>query len=81
MGPAVSGRGVLLPEPYGVPPDPELHEWSKEFYTTIQDLIDDNRLKPLPIQRVPGRFDGIIAGLDILKQKQVSGAKLIVPLA
>jgi hypothetical protein len=80
MGPAVSGRGVLLPEPYGVAPDPELHEWSKKFYLTIQGLIDDNKLKPLPTQRVPGKFEGIITGLDILKNKQVSGAKLIVPL-
>ncbi|PGH16797.1 hypothetical protein AJ80_05112 [Polytolypa hystricis UAMH7299] len=81
MGPSVSGRGVVLPEPYGVAPDPELHEWSKEFYRVVQVLVDDGSLKSLPIQRLPGRFEGILKGLDILKNKQVSGAKLIVSLA
>ncbi|PGH19027.1 hypothetical protein AJ79_00061 [Helicocarpus griseus UAMH5409] len=81
MGPSVNGRGVILPEPYGVAPDPELHEWSKEFYSVIQGLINDGSLKPLPIRRVEGSFEGILKGLDILKNKQVSGAKLIVPLA
>ncbi|KAF4964950.1 hypothetical protein FSARC_7177 [Fusarium sarcochroum] len=80
MGPAVNGRGVILPEPYGVPPDPELHEWSKGFYQAIQGLIDEDRLKPLPTKKLPGKFQGILDGLDILRSGKMSGAKLIVPL-
>lgn len=80
MGPALLGRGVLLPEPYGVEPDPELHEWSKRFYRSLQKVIDGGLLKPLPIKLLPGGFDGILAGLELLKTKQVSGQKLVVKL-
>lgn len=79
MGPAILGRGVLLPEPYGVPPDPELHEWSKKFFRSLQVLIDDNKIKPLPMEKLqPGGFQTVIAGLEILKSKKVSGKKLVV---
>ncbi|KAK3369532.1 chaperonin 10-like protein [Lasiosphaeria ovina] len=79
MGPAILGRGVLLPEPYGVPPDPELHEWSKRFFRSLQGLIDENKIKPLPMEKLqPGGFETVITGLEILKSKQVSGKKLVV---
>ena len=81
MGPAILGRGVLLPEPYGIEPDPKLHEWSKRFYRSLQKLIDSGKLKPLPIQLIrPGGFHGILAGLEILKARKVSGKKLVVLL-
>jgi NADPH:quinone reductase-like Zn-dependent oxidoreductase len=80
MGPAINGYGVILPEPYGVAPDPELHEWSKGFYQTIQGLITAKRLKPLPAKKLPGKFQGILEGLDILRSRETSGTKLIVPL-
>ncbi|PVH78950.1 NAD(P)-binding protein [Cadophora sp. DSE1049] len=80
MGPALLGRGVLLPEPYGVEPDPELHEWSKRFYRSFQKVIDGGLLKPLPIKLLSGGFDSILAGLELLKTKQVSGQKLVVKL-
>ncbi len=81
MGPAILGRGVLLPEPYGVQPDPELHEWSKRFYRSLQRLIDEGKLKPLPQQILKqGGLDGVLEGLEILKSKGVSGRKLIVSL-
>ncbi|SPO07540.1 related to toxD gene [Cephalotrichum gorgonifer] len=82
MGPAILGRGVLLPEPYGAPADPELHEWSKRFYRNLQELILDGRLKPLPIKVLePAGFDTVLAGLELLKGKQVSGTKLVVRVA
>lgn len=82
MGPAILGRGVLLPEPYGVKADTELHEWSKKFYQSLQTLIDEGRLKPLPIKVLePSGFDTVLVGLELLKAKQVSGQKLIVRVA
>ena len=79
MGPAILGRGVLLPEPYGAAPDPELHEWSKGFYRGLQGLIDGGRLKPLPVRVLePAGFETVLDGLEMLKGKQVSGSKLVV---
>ncbi|KAK3385180.1 chaperonin 10-like protein [Podospora didyma] len=82
MGPAIIGRGVILPDPYGVPPDPELHEWSKRFYRSLQRLVDEKKLRPLPSQVLqPAGFDTILNGLELLKSGRVSGKKLVVPLS
>ncbi|KAK0614000.1 chaperonin 10-like protein [Immersiella caudata] len=82
MGPSILGRGVLLPDPYGVPPDPELHEWSKRFFVSFQKLIDENKIRPLPMEKLqPEGFETVVAGLEILKSKQVSGKKLVVRVA
>jgi NADPH:quinone reductase-like Zn-dependent oxidoreductase len=79
MGPAILGRGVLLPDPYGVTPDPDLHEWSKRFFRSLQGLIDEGKIRPLPAETLqPGGLETVLTGLEILKAKKVSGRKLVV---
>ena len=78
MGGAISGNGVELPEPYGIPPKPEIGEWARPWYRTIQRLIDAGKLKPCPVEIIPGRFEGILNGLEMLKKGKVSGKKLVV---
>lgn len=80
MGGAISGKGVELPEPYGIPPKPEIGVWARPWYRTVQTLIDTGKLKPCPIEMIPGRFQGIMKGLEMLKKGTVSGKKLIVSL-
>ncbi|KAJ5084946.1 Polyketide synthase enoylreductase [Penicillium alfredii] len=80
MGGAISGRGVELPEPYGIPPRPEIGVWARPWYRTIQRLIDEGRLKPCPREILSGGFEGILKGLEVLRNGKVSGKKLIVPL-
>ncbi|RYP42177.1 hypothetical protein DL768_010385 [Monosporascus sp. mg162] len=80
MGSAITGRGLSLPKPYGAPSDAELHSWSLGYYEELQRAMDEERLKPCPIQMIPGGFGGILHGLDMLKNKKVSGKKLIVSL-
>ncbi|KAF5007625.1 hypothetical protein FDECE_6058 [Fusarium decemcellulare] len=80
MGSSIAGRGLVLPEPYGSPPDPELGAWSLKFYKDLQRMIDEGRLKACPPRVLSGGFDAVLSGLDLLQKKQVSGEKLIVPL-
>ncbi|KAJ5579639.1 uncharacterized protein N7459_005624 [Penicillium hispanicum] len=80
MGGAISGRGVELPEPYGIPPQPEIGVWARKWYQTIQRLVDAGKMKPCPVEMIPGRFEGILQGLDMLKMGKVSGKKLIVSI-
>lgn len=80
MGGAISGRGVELPEPYGIPPRPEIGVWARGWYKKVQELIDDGKLKPCPMQVITGRFEGILEGLDLLRRGKVSGKKLVVPM-
>ncbi|KAJ5145390.1 Polyketide synthase enoylreductase [Penicillium atrosanguineum] len=80
MGGAIAGKGVNLPEPYGIPPRPEIAVWARPWYRMLQTLIDTGKLRPCPQVFIPGRFDGILKGLEMLKKGAVSGKKLIVSL-
>ncbi|KAJ6095425.1 hypothetical protein N7486_006171 [Penicillium sp. IBT 16267x] len=80
MGGAISGNGVDLPEPYGIPPCPEIGEWARPWYQCVQQLVTAGKLSPVPVEVIPGRFDAILNGLDILAKGKVSGKKLVVPI-
>lgn len=80
MGGAIAGRGVELPEPYGIPPRPEIGEWAIPWYRSVQALIDTGKLKPCPVKMIPGKFEGILEGLELMRKGHVSGTKLIVSL-
>ncbi|KAJ5758979.1 Polyketide synthase enoylreductase [Penicillium odoratum] len=80
MGGAISGEGVKLPEPYGISPRPEIGEWARGWYQSVQQLIIAGKLSPAPVEIIPGRFEGVLGGLDTLKAGKVSGKKLIVAI-
>lgn len=48
--------------------------WREE----VQVLVDQGRIQCHPPQEVPGRWDGITQGLEMLKAGQVRGHKLVV---
>ena len=48
------------------------------FYANLPSLI--SKLKPPPIRLIDGGFDGILMGLDELRQGKVSGSKLVAKL-
>lgn len=77
---------TLLGEPFGflqpigpwfkaVPSD---REALVKFYAMLPALCES--IKPLPLRVVPGGYDGIFEALDLLRNKKVSGTKLIVDL-
>lgn len=43
-------------------------------------MVDDGKLRPSPVKLLPGRFEGILEGLKMLKEGTVSGQKLVVLL-
>ncbi|KAJ5598969.1 Enoyl reductase [Penicillium hetheringtonii] len=80
MGGAISGNGVKLPDPYGVLPNPEIGLWARNWYRAVQRLIGEGKIKPSPVEILSGGLDAVIPGLDRLKNGNVSGKKLAVPL-
>ena len=80
MGGAISGKGVHLPEPYGLPPRPEIGEWAVSWYRCLEKLIVAGKIKPPPLELIPGRFEGIMNGLERIRKGDVSGKKLVVSL-
>ena len=81
MGPALLGHRLALDYGYERAEDPEMRAFGVEWYGSIQRLLDQGRLKPHPLKVLPGRFEAILKGIDMLKTKAVSGQKLIVRIA
>ncbi|KAI1193518.1 GroES-like protein [Nemania serpens] len=78
MGATIIGFGIELGGNYSKPSSPEMRAWGIEWYKSVQRLIDGKKLQGHPAQIIPGTFDGILEGLDMLKRREVSAHKLIV---
>lgn len=81
MGIAILGKEIALDHGYGSGANPELKDFGVAWYRTLQKLLDDGKIKSHPIKVLPGRFEGILAGLPVLKSKAVSAQKLVVRIA
>lgn len=81
LGPALHGKPIGWPAPLGRPADPEMREYAKSWFVTVQNLLDQGKLKHHPMRLMDGGLGGVIDGLDMLKKKQVSGQKLVYSLA
>ncbi len=58
--------------------EPADREALKKFYKSFPALLE--KVRPPPVEVVPGGFDGLLGALDLLRKKKVSGKKLIVDL-
>lgn len=76
----VMGHEVMLDEPYHRDADPSKVELGARWALEVQRLVDEGRLKCHPVREVPGRWQGVIKGLDMLKNGQVRRQKLVVRL-
>jgi hypothetical protein len=77
LGYTVLGQAVSWPEPFTREADEELREFGVDWFRTVQRLLDEGTIKPHPIKIVNGGFEGVADRLELLRQKQVSGHKLI----
>jgi NADPH:quinone reductase-like Zn-dependent oxidoreductase len=59
--------------------EPADREALVKFYKSLPGLVE--KVRPPPIEVVPGGFEGLLGALDLLRKKKVSGKKLIVDLA
>ena len=81
LGPAVLGQAMGWPEPFTREADEELREFGVDWFNTVQRLLDEGTIKTHPVKVVNGGFDGVADGLELLRQKQVSGQKLVCVVA
>lgn len=80
FGPTSVGEAIDWAPPFHYEVNPELRVWGVDWYITVQKLLDEGKLKPHPVRVVEGGFYGVKKGLELLKNKQVSGCKLICSL-
>ena len=74
----VMGHEVKLDGVYHRDANPAAFDLGVRWRQEVQNLLDQGRLRCHPVREVPGKWEGIIKGLDMLKGGQVRGQKLMV---
>jgi NADPH:quinone reductase-like Zn-dependent oxidoreductase len=72
------GKGVELPGAYHREPDMDKLYSASRWRNDVQELLDQGRIRCHPVREVSGGWEGIIKGLEMLKDGQVRGQKLVV---
>ncbi|PVH99799.1 putative zinc-binding oxidoreductase ToxD [Periconia macrospinosa] len=60
-----------------LPPSREDFEYTKKFVRIVEKLLEQNKIKMHPIELKMGGWQGVLAGVDELRQAKVSGKKLV----
>ena len=72
-----SGRGQLNDGPVFCGTPTQVADEMEEWFKTAQLLLNEGKLKLHPLRLMPGGFQGVLDGLDLLRNKQISGEKLV----
>ncbi len=81
LGTRLTGGEIALGGGYGSPADPELGAWGRELCKRVEKWIWQGMIRTHPIELDEhGRFQGILGGLERLKQGKVWGKKLVYSL-
>jgi len=81
LGPTLNGKPIGWPPPFEREADAEVLKFAIKWYKTAQQLLDEGKIKLHPLRVMSGGFEGVIAGMDLLRKKLISGEKLIYPVA
>ncbi|KAK4201206.1 Enoyl reductase LovC [Triangularia verruculosa] len=77
LGPVMLGKDIGWPAPHGRPANPELSAFGVEWVRTVQSLLEQGKLRAHPTEVRRGGLEGALDGLDRIKNKKVSGVKLV----
>lgn len=80
LGISIFGKEIALDDGYERPPNAQYRETGRDFFQVVQRLWGEGKLRPHPIQVLPGGWDGILKGIEMKRQNSVSGEKLVVVL-
>ncbi|KAK4868280.1 hypothetical protein LT330_007002 [Penicillium expansum] len=81
LGMALFGKRIGWKEPYNLEGDPELRTFGKDWFMTVQRMLDAGEIKPHPTKLGGTTFEHVIEGVDLLRKKAVSGHKLVYHIA
>lgn len=79
--PTIFGERIELAGSYQRVAQPEDRDFAIRWAVHCTAILETGKLQAHPIQVQPGGLQRIIADLDLLRKKQVSGKKLVYPLS
>lgn len=78
VGPLIFGEGSTWPAPWGREPSEELGRFGVRLWRLAQKLVDEGKLHSHPLRVLDGGLEAVKAGMELVRNKQVSGEKIVV---
>ncbi|KGO65249.1 Polyketide synthase, enoylreductase [Penicillium italicum] len=76
----IFGRKVALDGVYGRDARPEERVFGAQLFKEVQNLLDCGLIDPHPVKALPGGWEGVIEGVDKIRNETLSGYKLVYPV-
>ncbi|PVH89277.1 zinc-binding dehydrogenase family oxidoreductase [Cadophora sp. DSE1049] len=77
LGPTLLGKPIGWSPPFERQANPKMREFTLDWFKTVQNLLDEGKLRTHPVRILTGGFEAALEGLDLLREKKVSGQKLV----
>lgn len=77
LGPTLLGKAIGWGPPFEREGNAQVRDFAMKWFKTAQVLLDEGKLKVHPVRIMPGGFQGVLEGMDMLRKKQISGEKLV----
>ena len=75
------GDGCSWPAPFACEPEPKLRQMALPLFKQIQRLLDAGEIRSHIVRVETGGREGLIEGVHKLRKGEISGQKLVYPLA
>ncbi|PWY94773.1 NAD(P)-binding protein [Aspergillus sclerotioniger CBS 115572] len=75
------GHPVAWAPPYNLDARPHDHRTAESWYVVSQQLLDQGRIEPLPVEERSGGLAAIGEGMKEVRSGQIQGRKLVYPIA
>lgn len=77
---SVFGHAVDLDGDYGRDANPEDRCLGGRGFAAVQTLLDRGLVDAHPVRIMPGRWAGVVQGVDMIRKQGTSGFKLVYPV-
>lgn len=81
MALTIFGGKVALDGAYGRDARPQDRLFSTRAFAAVQDLLDRGLIDPHPVKIMPGGWEGVMRGVDTIRNQAISGHKLVYPVS
>lgn len=77
----IFGREVALEGVYGREARPEDRKFGKQLFESVQKRLDEGRFRPHPVKVSNGGWEGVMEGVEMVRNHEMSGQKLVYAVA
>ncbi|KAH7032559.1 chaperonin 10-like protein [Microdochium trichocladiopsis] len=78
---SIFGRQVALDGEYGREANPEDRVFGGKAFAAVQSLLDRGLIDTHPVKPMPGGWEGVCEGVDIIRTQAMSGQKMVYSVA